>query len=94
MKTQRMKSKDRYLGVLNMPDATEVIFSPRNAKMIFNGQGRRGKAFEVEQAKEETADHLPQDHRQQDLLHHQPADEGDTAGDGNVWNSHLRWTTR
>ena len=82
VKTQRMKSKDRYLGVLNMPDATEVSFFLQNCKkMIFNGQGRRGKAFEVEQEKEETADHLPQDHRQQDLLHHQPADEGKRAWD-------------
>ena len=73
-------------------------FFSRIAKMIFNGQGRRGKAFEVEQEKEKTADHLPQDHRQQDLLHHQPADEGNRAWvfiqDGNLWNSHLRWTTR
>ena len=69
-------------------------FFSRIAKILFNGQGRRGKAFEVEQEKEKTADHLPQDHRQQDLLHHQPADEGDRAWDGNIWNSHLRWTTR
>ena len=27
-----MKSKDRYLGVLNMPDATEVSFSPELQK--------------------------------------------------------------
>ena len=54
-------------------------FFSRIAKILFNGQGRRGKAFEVEQEKEETADHLPQDHRQQDLLHHQPADEGNRA---------------
>ena len=78
-----------------MPDATEVSFFLQNCKkMIFNGQGRRGKAFEVEQEKEETADHLPQDHRQQDLLHHQPADEGNRARDGNLWSSHLRLTTR
>ena len=32
VKTQRMKSKDRYLGVLNMPDATEVSFSPELQK--------------------------------------------------------------
>ena len=29
MKTKRMKSKDRFLGVLNMPEATEVGFPLR-----------------------------------------------------------------
>ena len=59
MKTQRMKSKDRFLGVLNMPDSTEVsnlVWLPS----IFN-LGGCGEETGPEQEEEEAADHLPQD---------------------------------
>ena len=41
MKTQRMKSKDRYLGVLNMPDATEVGLQIRPILGLFWTSGGR-----------------------------------------------------
>lgn len=74
-----MKSKDRHLGVLNMPEATEVCLHRRfdTCKDCFGDcSGGRGEEVETEQEKEATADHISQDHCKQDLLHHQPPDEG------------------
>ena len=85
VKTQRMKSKDRHLGVLNMPEATEVILCRKSLKnagyyistiLVSLSSGGRGEEVEAEQEKEEIANHLSQDHCKQDLFHHQPSDEG------------------
>ena len=84
MKTQRMKSKDRHLGVLNMPEATEVVLRRKSLKnagyyistILVSLSGGRGEEVEAEQEKEEIANHLSQDHCKQDLFHHQPSDEG------------------
>ena len=84
MKTQRMKSKDRHLGVLNMPEATEVVLHRKSLKnsgyyistILVSLSGGRGEEVEAEQEKEEIANHLSQDHCKQDLFHHQPSDEG------------------
>ena len=63
VKTQRMKAKDRYLGVLNMPQATQVpLPHRRNHDFLGDNSGGCGQKVETEQEKEETADHLPQDH--------------------------------
>ena len=57
VKTQRMKSKDRYLGVLNMPDSTEVsslIWLPSTLN-----QGGCGEEAGPEQEEEAAANYLP-----------------------------------
>ena len=56
--------------------------------------GGCGQKVEAEQEKKETADHISQDHCKQDLLHHQPADEGRIRNWGNSELALLlRWRT-
>ena len=92
-----MKSKDRHLGVLNMPEDTEVGLLDRRKgilTILVLHSGGCGQKVEAEQEKKETADHISQDHCKQDLLHHQPADEGRIRNCGNFeFSLFLRWRT-
>ena len=91
VKTKRMKSKDRHLGVLNMPEATEVGLLKGHLDTFSGGCGQK---VETEQEKKETAHHISQDHCKQDLFHHQPTDEGRIKSLGDLRLALLsRWKT-